>query len=606
MKFKKKFVALALSSLVLGGCFSDDDNLSLSAGDVFLLTDSNQLASLNRDNPTQLRTSTQLRGFMTSGEVAIGMDFRPFNGNLYVVTKDASDVGRVYTANTTTGALTFIATLVADPADDSPGNAAYTTLLGDNFGVDFNPAADALRVVSDAGQNLRIFLDEDRRPTKTAGQTITDLEINGGPANAETTGAAYTNSFDGTSSTRLFDIDTVNGRLVQQNANPGTLTDIAPLGVTATAVNGFDIDPETNVGYALLTVGGSKGLYTVRIPDTREFASAALVTNVATKLGDVNIAGNVIGLAVELNDNPTVVALTGTNTAPTLVEFSPRSPSSIISSTPITLAAGDQLLSIDFRPATGELYGLIRNGTAGRLVTINPNSGAITAESSLVTTGTTTPVVLSTTAIYNIDFNPAADRLRVVDNATTNLRINVDNGDTITDGALNASVSTGVTGTPATSPFSIAQIAYTYSFNAPAALRPQSIGMNADGIISTELFDLDLTNNDLLEQESANSGNLKKVGTQGLRVTDGATPTPTLTPLDAAGFGGFDITGGDNGARLVAGRTSPTGVYTLYDLNLSNGTLTTAGAITTGNTAIIGGAMGGINNIRDISIKYND
>lgn len=260
MKFKKKFVALALSSLVLGGCFSDDDTPAMSAGDVFLLTDANQLASLNRDNPTQLRTSTQLTGFMTNGETAIGMDFRPFNGNLYVVTKDASDVGRVYTANTTTGALTFIATLVADPADDSPppANANYTTLLGDNFGVDFNPAADALRVVSDAGQNLRIFLDDDRRPTKTAGQTITDLRINGGPANAETTGAAYTNSFDGTSSTRLFDIDTVNNRLVQQNANPGTLTDVAPLGVDATEVNGFDIDPETNVGYALLTVGAAK------------------------------------------------------------------------------------------------------------------------------------------------------------------------------------------------------------------------------------------------------------------------------------------------------------------------------------------------------------
>ena len=606
MKFKKKFIALALSSLVLGGCFSDDDSTPLSQGDVFLLTDGNQLASINRDAPSQLRTSVTLNGFMTSGEVAIGMDFRPFNGNLYVVTKDASDVGRVYTANTSTGALTFIATLVADPADDSPANPAYTTLLGDSFGVDFNPAADALRVVSDAGQNLRIFLDNDRRPTKTAGQTITDLEINGGPANAETTGAAYTNSFDGTSSTRLFDIDTFNNRLVQQNANPGILTDVAPLGVDATEVNGFDIDPETNVGYALLTVGNSKGFYTVRIPDSREFATTALTTSVATKLGDVSISGNVIGVAVGLNDNPTVIALTGTNTAPTLVEFSPRSPSTVISSTPITLPAGDQLLSIDFRPATGELYGLIRNGTAGRLVTIDPETGDITAESSLVSTGTTTPVVLSTSAVYNMDFNPAADRLRVVDNATTNLRINVDNGETFTDGALNASVSTGVTGTAATSPFSIAQIAYTYSFSAPGTLRPQSIGMNADGAISTELYDLDSTNDDLLEQESANSGNLKKVGTQGLRVTDGATPTPTLTPLDVAGYGGFDITGGDNGARLVAGRTGATGVYTLYNLDISTGTLSAAGSLTTGSTAIIGGAMGGIDNIRDISIRYND
>lgn len=612
MKFKKKFIALALSSLVLGGCFSNDDNTSLSQGDVFLLTDSNQLASINRDAPSQLRTSTTLSGFMTSGEVAIGMDFRPFNGSLYVVTKDASNVGRVYTANTSTGSLTFIAMLTADTAGD-PNNLAgtptqqspqYTSLNGTNFGVDFNPAADALRVVSDTGQNLRIFLDDDRRG-KTAGLTITDGTLTGLPAGFNTTGAAYTNSFDGTSTTRLFDIDTVNDRLVLQNANDGIVSDVAPLGIDATAGNGFDIDPETNVGYALLTVGSSKGLYTIRIPDAREFAGGALATSVATKLGDVNISGNVVGMAVELNDNPTVVALTGTNTAPTLVEFSPRSPSTIISSTPITLAAGDQLLSIDFRPATGELYGLIRNGTAGRLVTIDPETGVITAESSLFATGTTTPVVLSTSAIYNMDFNPAADRLRVVDNATTNLRINVDTGETFTDGALNASVSTGVTGTPATSPFSIAQIAYTYSFGAPAALRPQSIGMNADGAISTELYDLDSTNDDLLEQESANSGNLKKVGTQGLRVTDGATPTPTLTPLDAAGYGGFDITGGDNGARLVAGRTGA-GVYTLYDLNLSTGTLTAAGSLTTGSTAIIGGAMGNIDNIRDISIRYND
>ena len=610
MKFNKKFMAVALSTLVLGGCLSSGDGVTLSAGDVFALTDANQLVSVNRNIPSQLRTSTQLTGFMTSGEAAIGMDFRPFNGNLYVVTKDSANVGRVYTANTSTGALTFIAMLVADTVRDPNGTAnptqlspQYTTLSGTSFGVDFNPAADALRVVSDTGQNLRILLDSDRRGA-TAGSTITDGTLTGLPAGFNTTGAAYTNSFDGTSTTRLFDIDTVNDRLVLQNANDGIISDAAPLGFNATAANGFDIDGETNVGYALLTVGASKGLYTVRIPDAREIATAALTTNVASKIGDVNISGNVVGFAVAVKTNPTVVALTGTAIAPSLIEFSPRSPSTITSTSAITLGAGDELLGIDFRPATGQLYGLIRNGTAGRLVTINATTGAITAASSLVTTGTTTPVVLSTTAVYNIDFNPAADRLRVVDNATTNLRINVDTGDTITDGALNASVSTGVTGTPATAPFTVAQIAYTYSFSAPAALRPQSIGPNADGAISTELYDLDSTNNDLLEQESANSGNLKKVGTQGLRVTDGAT-VPTLTPLDAGGYGGFDITGGDNGARLVAGRTATTGQYTLYNLDLTTGTLSAAGNLTTGSTAIIGGATSGPTTIRDMSIRYN-
>ncbi len=35
----------------------------------------------------------------------------------------------------------------------------FTTLAGTDFGMDFNPAADRLRVVSSGGQNLRIDVD---------------------------------------------------------------------------------------------------------------------------------------------------------------------------------------------------------------------------------------------------------------------------------------------------------------------------------------------------------------------------------------------------------------------------------------------------------------
>ena len=42
-------------------------------------------------------------------------------------------------------------------------------LEGENFGVDFNPAANALRIVSDTGQNLRQPFADDRRPDR--GQT---------------------------------------------------------------------------------------------------------------------------------------------------------------------------------------------------------------------------------------------------------------------------------------------------------------------------------------------------------------------------------------------------------------------------------------------------
>lgn len=588
--FKKKFMALALSSMVLGGCFSDNDFVALSAGDVFVLTDTNQLSSINRDNPSQLRTTAELSGFMTSGEEAIGMDFRPFNGNLYVVTKDAGNVGRVYTANTSTGALTFIATLVADPADDSPGNTAYTTLLGDNFGVDFNPAADALRVVSDAGQNLRIFLDDDRRPTKTAGQTITDLEINGGPANAETTGAAYTNSFDGTSSTRLFDIDTVNNRLVQQNANPGTLTDIAPLGFDATEVNGFDIDPETNVGYALLTVGSSKGLYTVRIPDPAE--TFPLAGNAAALVGNVNISGNVIGLAVELNANPTAVGLNGTLTAPTLFTFSLRDPNTITTPVAVTgLAMGDQLLGIDVRPATGDLYGFVRNGTTGKLYTINPDTGAATLESTLTNAIAMGPaLVFDAAKVYSIDFNPAADRLRVVSSGNgdgENYRINVETGATIIErdqlaapggDAAGGDLQPGATD-PAAADFSVTQIAYTRNFS--STIRPTP---------PTKMYDIDATNASLLRQNPPNTGNLSLIGAL----------TGTIDT-----FAGFDVVGGDDGARVLVARTGAAGPFSLFNVDLTTGAASAAGnLIGTGATNVIGGATGPAD-VRDLAIVYN-
>lgn len=589
LKFKKKWVALAVAGMVLGGCSSDNGTV-LSAGDVFVLSDNNTLSTVNRSNASQVRTSVSLSGFSTNGEQAVGMDFRPFNGNLYVLTKDASNVGRAYTVNTSTGALTFIATLVADPADDSPGNPAYTGLSGTTFGVDFNPAADALRVVSNTGQNLRIFLDNDRRPSKTAGQTITDLELNGGPAGAAITGAAYTNSFDGASSTRLFDIDTVNDRLVLQAANPGTLTDVAPLGFDATASNGFDIDPETNVGYAILTVGGSKGLYTIRIPDAREAVPST--TNAAAKIGDLNVAGNVVGMAVKLNTNPVVVGLNGTPTAPTIFRFSVRTPNTISTPVAVTgLATGDQLLGIDVRPATGDLYGFVRNGTNGKLVIINPNTGAATAASSLTNANPTGgALVFDAAKTYSIDFNPAADRLRLVSSGAgngENYRINVDTGVTIRE--LDRAAATGGDPaggdlqpggtTPADANFSVTQIVYTNNYS--STIRPTP---------STEMFDIDSVNNKLLQQLPPNTGILTQIGT----ISGG---------LNA--FAGLDAAGGDNGVRILAGRVGASGPYSLFDVNLANGAATAAGnLIGTGATNQIGGASGPAD-LRDMAVVFN-
>ena len=80
---------------------------------------------------------------LTSDTAVIGIDYRVQNGRLYGV----GDKGGVYLINTRSAAATFV-------------NKLSVPLVGNSFGVDFNPAADRLRIVSDTGQNLRHNVNE--------------------------------------------------------------------------------------------------------------------------------------------------------------------------------------------------------------------------------------------------------------------------------------------------------------------------------------------------------------------------------------------------------------------------------------------------------------
>jgi hypothetical protein len=350
--------------------------------------------------------------------------------------------------------------------------------------------------------------------------------------NPSAVGAAYSNNFNGTGATTLYDIDSNLDILVTQNpANSGTLQTIGKLGVDTSNVVGFDITSATGTAYALLTVVGFDAFYTID-----------LSTGDATLAGILSITG-VTSMAVEIGSTPNFNVF-GVTTNNNLVRFISSRPNSILSTTPITgLQAGENVLGIDFRPATGQLYAL---GSDSRLYTINTVTGAATLVAAL-------SVPLNGTN-FGFDFNPAADRIRIVSNTDQNLRVNPNDGSTIVDTPLAyAGTDPNVGRNP-----NIVAAAYTN---------------NIAGATSTTLYDIDSNLDILVTQFPPNVGALSTVGRLGVNTTSEV---------------GFDIA--PNNTALAAFQLSGATRSTLYTINLA-----------TGSAAVVGPIGGGVV-IRGIAI----
>jgi len=217
------------------------------------LTDQNQLVSFKVRNPDRLLSIRSIRG-LQPGVSMVGIDYRPKTGDLYGVGSNSA----VYRINPQTGiAIAENVDAMGNPVPFTPG------LNGTNFGIDFNPAPDAIRIVSDAGQNKRVAPD--------AGTTLgDDLALN--PGMPKVGGAAYTNSsFNFTqplaANVQLFVVDYANDMVFLQNPpNNGTLTNGRRLtGVDVQPKFGWDIAGANDVGYLATSDrrGRASSLYTV-------------------------------------------------------------------------------------------------------------------------------------------------------------------------------------------------------------------------------------------------------------------------------------------------------------------------------------------------------
>lgn len=250
----------------------------------------------------------------------------------------------------------------------------------------------------------------------------------------------------------------------------------------------------------------------------------------------IAVAATLAGFAGAANA-ATLMALTGDAT------LTPVDTATQKAGTPINVTgAPGPLAGIDVRPADGMLYGVTNDGT---VVTIDTKTGAATVKTKLET-------YLKPGVGAVIDFNPAADRLRVLGTDGTSLRANVDDGKVITDGSLKYADTDAAKGKTAR----VTAGAYTNSFK---------------GTKETTLYNIDLAAGTFVRQAPPNDGVLGTIGSLGVEAKAVA----------------FDIEsdgkGGNVGWLMADG--------TLHRVDLSSGKATSVGTV------------GGINGpVRDIAV----
>jgi hypothetical protein len=249
------------------------------------LTGDQRLVTFRTDRPqaaAPLGTVSGLRG----DRRLVGIDYRVQNNTLYGV----GDQGGIYTLSTRNAFASKVSQLTVP-------------LQGQNFGVDFNPAANRLRVISDTGQNLRHNID-DPAGAPARGVTATDGTLTNPPVPPATTGATATgvtgagytnNDLDANTATTLIDIDTAQDQTsVQSPANAGNLAPTGKLRVDVGPSAGFDIYYSaangSNTGYAALQAGSGYSFYRVN-----------LLTGKAILVGSFPGQRQVVDVALPLN-----------------------------------------------------------------------------------------------------------------------------------------------------------------------------------------------------------------------------------------------------------------------------------------------------------------
>ncbi len=286
-----KLTALAALTLAsLAACTTMVPEGAARAEKAVAVTASNKLIKFNAGQPGRILSTAGISG-LQAGETLLGIDYRVSKDQLYAL----GSSGRLYTLNEDTGVASVV------------GMPFAVKLEGTQFGFDFNPAVDRIRVVSNTGQNLRLHPDTgavvDSNATLEGMQTDGKLSYAAGDVNfgkpAITVGAAYSYNKADTKITTNFALDAATGALVTQGSREGVMPAVSPntgqlftvgaLGMPFTTAS-FDIQALSDVAFAALNSDGAPGSRWVTID---------LKTGAARSLGTVGSGERVVGIALE-------------------------------------------------------------------------------------------------------------------------------------------------------------------------------------------------------------------------------------------------------------------------------------------------------------------
>ena len=278
-----KWVLSATAVAVMAGCAGVPEAQGpLRKETLHVLTQKMELLTLNAGQPGKVLQRTAVTG-LPPGETLVGMDYRIAKGVLFTL----SSAGRLYTLDVPSGALKLV------------GSGAGVALQGSSFGVDFNPVADRVRVVSNTGNNLRLHPDTGALAATDPALAYAPSDVQAGQM-PEVVAAGYTYNKKDDKLTTNYAIDRRSGTLLTQGSvedmqpvvspNTGQLRTVGPLGTGPLLDAAMDIADVTGAAFTAVRTANqaTTKLYTIDLSSGK-----------ATLIGTVADGAAIVGLAVE-------------------------------------------------------------------------------------------------------------------------------------------------------------------------------------------------------------------------------------------------------------------------------------------------------------------